>query len=406
MRVLILGLNFHPEPTGVGKFTGEMAGFLAAQGHEVHAISAPPYYPHWKVAKGYRTWTFRRETLRGVRVTRCPIWVPGRPTGFKRSLHLLSFALSSFPAVLAEVGWKPQVVVAIAPTILSAPSALLLARLSGAKSWLHIQDFEFDAAMELGLLPGSGLFQRAMRSFERTALGRFDRVSSISEAMLERAGFKGVPAARQELFPNWVDTQEIHPTSPDPAAFGLPADKVIALYSGNLGEKQGLSMLIEVARELQNAPDVHLVICGEGAQREEIEALAAGHTNLTFLPLQDRESFNALLNCAGMHLLPELPGASDLVMPSKLAAMMASARPTVASATAGSEIDKLLSGAGLVIPPGDSLAMADAIRRLAGDKDLREQLGANARIYAERHFSSEAILPSFARKLEDLADQA
>ena len=100
MRLLIYGLNHAPEPTGIGKFTGEMAAWLAARGHEVRVVTAPPYYPAWQIGAGYSGWLWRRETIEGARVYRCPLYVPAKPRGLTRILHLASFALSSFPVAL------------------------------------------------------------------------------------------------------------------------------------------------------------------------------------------------------------------------------------------------------------------------------------------------------------------
>ena len=84
MKLLVYGINFAPELTGIGKYTGEMAQWLAAAGHEVRVITAPPYYPAWKVGAGYSGRWWRREAWQGVDVWRCPLWVPQRPGGAKR----------------------------------------------------------------------------------------------------------------------------------------------------------------------------------------------------------------------------------------------------------------------------------------------------------------------------------
>ena len=97
MRFVVYAINYRPELTGIGKFSGEMAEWLVAKGHEVRVVTAPPYYPQWRVLGHYRSWHYRRESLNGVKVWRCPLWVPSRPSGLKRILHLASFALSSFP---------------------------------------------------------------------------------------------------------------------------------------------------------------------------------------------------------------------------------------------------------------------------------------------------------------------
>ena len=166
MRILIYGLNFAPELTGIGKYTGEMATFLAEKGHAVRVITTPPYYPQWQVLPGYLWWKYRRESWQGVTVYRCPLWLPGRGkkagriSGIQRILHLSSFTLSSLPVALAQIFWRPERVIVLAPSLFNAPAAALVARLAKAKSWLHIQDFELDAASRLNMVPNSGLFFR------------------------------------------------------------------------------------------------------------------------------------------------------------------------------------------------------------------------------------------------------
>ena len=394
------GLNFHPEPTGVGKYTGEMAEFLSETGHDVHVITAPPYYPQWRLVSGYQAWRYRREEWAGIQVTRCPLWVPGTPTGLKRIIHLASFALSSLPAGLVQVRWKPDLVMTIAPAILSAPNALLIARLAGARSWLHIQDYEFEAATRLGILPRNANLQKWMETFERSILMRFNRVSSISPTMIDRAALKGVPKDRLEHVPNWVDVERIYPVESNPEAFGLPTDKVIALYSGNLGQKQGLSSLIEVACLMEDIHEVYFVICGEGSMRDEIEKLAGQASNVQFLPLQHERKLNSLLNAADIHLLPELPSASDLVMPSKLGPMMASGRPVIVTAPEESELAEAASIGGVVVPPGDPSALRAAIIHLANNPAERKRLGDMGRAFVVDHLEKNKVLSEFGQVLD------
>src|SRR5215813_5997647 len=180
MRLLIYGLNHAPEPTGIGKYTGEMVAWLAARGHELRVIAAPPYYPDWRIAADHSAWLWRRERRDGALVLRSPLYVPRQPRGITRLVHLASFAATSLPVALVEaVAWRPNLVFTVAPALASAPGALLAARLCGARAWLHIQDFEVDAAFSLGLVGGGGRLRRAAFAAERALLGRFDRVSTI-----------------------------------------------------------------------------------------------------------------------------------------------------------------------------------------------------------------------------------
>jgi len=415
MKILIYGLNYSPELTGIGKYSGEMTEWLAARGHEVRVVTAQPYYPEWRVADGYSAWRYRLEVAsdatpspqpaptrgEGVEVYRCPLWVPARPSGAKRLLHLASFALTSFPVMLRQVFWKPDVVMVVEPALMCAPAAVLVARLCGAKSWLHIQDFEVDAAFALGLLKSNTAWRLAT-FLERHLLRWFDRVSTISTSMLNRLLAKGVPESRQVLFPNWADTASIFPletSSTFREQLGVRADHSVVLYSGNMGAKQGLNLLLHSASLLQERTNIKFILCGDGGERAALEARYGHLENVTWLPLQPLEKLNELLNAADIHALPQRADAADLVMPSKLTGMMASGRPAVAAAAMGTEIFNVVSGRGIVVPPGDVKAFADAISILVADASLRRQLGAASRDYAVANFGKEAILSRFEQDL-------
>lgn len=406
MRLLIYGINFLPELTGTGKYTGEMAAWLSARGHEVTVVTAPPYYPQWRVLPGYSGRRYRRETIQGMRVYRCPVWVPRRLSGFKRLLHLASFALSSFPLLLWQaIRRRPDVVFVVEPTSFCIPGAWLAARFSGAAAWLHVQDFELDAAFALGLLRGRQL-RRWSLAMERFWMRRCERVSTISERMLERLDAKAVPQERRVFFPNWVDTcaiqpmQEVSPLRPE---LGIDDATIVALYAGNLGAKQGLEILVQAAQRLIDRKELLFVICGEGGERQTLQTQAQGLGNIRFLPLQPVERLNALLNLADIHLLPQREDAEDLVMPSKLTGMLASGRPVIATADPDTQVGKVVSGCGILVRPGDAVGFAAAIRQLADSPSQRQALGAQARRYAEKHLDKERILVSLETQLVALA---
>lgn len=177
MRILIYGLNTSPELTGIGKYTGEMAAWLAGRGHQVRVLSAPPYYPSWRIGEGWRN-RYRSDQLSpNLTVLRAPLYVPSQTSGIKRMLHLFSFALASTPLLLSQIAWEPEVVFTVEPTFFCAPGALLTAAAAQALSWLHIQDLEVDAAFELGLLPAGGLLHRAAVALERRITRGFTEVS-------------------------------------------------------------------------------------------------------------------------------------------------------------------------------------------------------------------------------------
>ena len=394
MKIVLLSMNFAPELTGIGKYSGEMAGALAERGYEVTVVCAPPYYPQWALQPGYSNRRYQREQPGvGLTVIRCPVWLPKRLGGLNRLLHLASFALSSFPVMLRLVLWRPDVVFVVAPALFSAPAGWITARLSGAKVWLHVQDLEMDAAFELGMLKGKFLLG-AMKAAERSLMRGFDVVSTISKRMLRQLASKGVPMDRTELLPNWVDLQVVHPTDRSQALrddLGISADQFVCLFSGTINRKQGLGVLIEAARMLAGDPRIVLVICGYGELRPALETAASDLPNVRFMDLRPASELNALLNMADIHLLPQLRGAADLVMPSKLTGMLASGRPIIAAAIPGTEIASVLEGRGIVTEPECAQGFADAILELVTDTPRRVACGTAARAYAERALDSGVL---------------
>lgn len=406
VRILIYGLNYSPELTGIGKYTGEMASWLAGRGHEVRVVTAPPYYPAWSVREDYRGSLYQIECEPGEPIVyRTPLYVPAKPTGLKRIVHLFSFMFGSLPVMLRQCFWNPDIVFTVEPTFFGAPLALLVARAAGAASWLHVQDYEIDAAFDLGLLPAHGPVHSIALGLEQLFTRAFTRVSSISHKMVERACSKGVPKERVVLFPNWVDIESVHPQDPAlPNSFrqelGLEG-KIILVYSGNMGAKQGLELLAPLAASFEENPKVHFIFCGDGAFRPTLESLVGDRPNVSLLPLQPLERLNDLLNAADIHLLPQRAGAADLVMPSKLTGMLSSGRPVIATADPGTQVARVVGGGapeeacGLVVPAEDPDALYRSVERLVGDSALRTRLGKNARRYAVQHLGREQVLEQF-----------
>ena len=396
MKLLLYGLNYAPEPVGIGKYSGELAEWLAGRGHEVRVITAPPYFPQWRAVAN----RYRREQRRGVAIWRCPLWVPRRPSGLSRLVHLASFALSSLPVLLAQRKWRPDVVLTVAPAFFCAPGALLLGKLCGeaTTTWLHIQDFELDAAFELGMLKGRWI-RRLAENWERSTLQGFGKISTISEAMRQRAIAKGVQSQRARLLPNWVDLKAIQPqgliqraSNPYQSELSIDNGAIVLLYSGSMNNKQGLDILTKVIHILIGDHDLVWLLAGEGPTKAKLKKSVEGLKNVKVLPLQPATSINEWLNIADIHLLPQKEDAADLVMPSKLLGILASGRPLVASSPADSELGKLTEEAGIRVEPGDAEGFATAIRRLARDRELRTSFGSRGRQLVEERYCRETLL--------------
>lgn len=399
MRILIVGINYAPELTGVGKYTAELAIWLAQRGHEVRVVTAPPSYPNWSIEPGYSALKYSKSIEEGVIVWRCPLWVPKNPSGLKRIIHLFSFALSSAPIILAQIAWRSQVVINLEPPLFCAPISWLTAKLSSAKAWLHIQDFELDAAFELGLLKG-GWLRKVALMLERSIMSSFDRASTISLKMRELLISKGIDESKTYLLPNWVDLKHFDQKTSQVdfrKQLGISSEAIVALYSGNMGAKQGLEVLAEVAK--QCGQSITFVFCGAGVAKRELIERCAHLQHVHFLDLQPVSALPDLLHFADIHLLPQRQEVADLVMPSKLTGMLASGRPIIVSADPDSQLAKVVDRCGLIVAPGDSASFAKALQTLASDFQLRMRLGAAGRAYAEQFLAQEKILTDFEKEL-------
>lgn len=406
LRLLIVGLNYAPEQVGIGPYTTGLAEYFAAAGHAVEVIAGEAYYPQWARMDGQPP-VGQRTVENGVRIRRVAHYIPANPTGFKRILHLASFALSALvPAIRTARKAKPDIVFTVAPSLLSVPSAWLAARLSGAKLWTHVQDFEVEAAFATGLMGQGGLAARLARWVENSFLGLADTVSTISPQMIAKLHEKGIAATQTFELRNWANAG-FAPDATEAARYreewGLGTRKV-ALYSGNIANKQGIEIVIEAARLLKDRDDLAFVICGQGPNRKRLEALSADLDNVQLHDLQPAERMGGLLALPAIHLLPQIPGAADLVLPSKLTNMLISGRPVVATADPGTGLAEEVVGCGLVTRPGDAAAFAAAIARLADSPEEAAELGTAAALRARERWQQAMILARLEERFARLAE--
>ncbi|WP_337082194.1 colanic acid biosynthesis fucosyltransferase WcaI [Escherichia coli] len=401
MKILVYGINYSPELTGIGKYTGEMVEWMVQQGHEVRVITAPPYYPEWQVGAKYSSWRYRRENGDAT-VWRCPLYVPKQPSTLKRLIHLGSFALSSFFPLMAQRRWKPDRIIGVVPTLFCTPGMRLLAKLSCARTLLHIQDYEVDAMLGLGMAGNgrAGKVAKLASAFERSGLHNVDNVSTISRSMMNKACEKGVAPEKVIFFPNWSEVSRFREV-PETLVMalrqrlGLPDERKIILYSGNIGEKQGLESVITAAEQLREQPWLFAIV-GQGGGKARLEKMVSerGLDNVKFLPLQSYEDLPALLAIGDCHLVIQKRGAADAVLPSKLTNILAVGGNAVITAEPQTELGQLCldnPGIAVCVTPESVPSLVDGIKQ-ALKMPKRNTV---ARAWAERSLDKEHVLNQF-----------
>lgn len=411
MRVILWGINYAPEPTGIGPYTTGLAEYLAAHGMDVTAVTGFAYYPGWSKASADRGRAFREERIAGVSVQRCWLYVPRTLTTVRRMLHEISFVVSSFLRVLS-LG-RPDLFVVVSPPLGLGLAARLASRIKGTRYLLHVQDLQPDSAAGLGMMrPGAML--RFLYACERFAYRGAAGVAGISAGMTAAFVAKGVPADKILLLPNWSRAASGPDASAEAgAAFRLrhqvPARALLAVYSGNLGRKQGLGVLLDAAASLAEEPRVGrpvvILIAGDGAGREALRQRLAEQpsSRIRLLPLQDSANYAAMMRAADVALVTQMPGTGQVCFPSKLLSCLAAGLPVITVADASSDLARAVEegGFGCNVPAEDGAGLAHLLHRAAIEPELltRWKLGTR---WVER-FSPEAMLSRFESAVRALA---
>ncbi|MGP4110642.1 glycosyltransferase family 4 protein [Streptomyces sp. 4N509B] len=395
----MVSTNFAPEQAGIGPYATQIAEHLAAtRDAEVHVLAGLPHYPAWRLSPAYRGVWQTVDTHRGVFVHRRRHSVPPRQTAVRRALYEASILAGGLLAP-PRIG-RPDAVLAQVPSLAGGVLAARLARRYGVPFLPIVQDLMGAAAEQSGIR-GGGRAAGAAAAVERRVLGAATLVGVIHDSFRERVRALGVPEERIRLVPNW--SHITGPTTPPVhvrARLGWPEGRTVLLHAGNMGLKQGLEVLVETARR---APDLHVVLMGDGSQRQRLAALAEGLANVEFLSPVSREDFPDVLAAADALVVTQRATVLDMSVPSKLTSYFAAGRPVVASVaeTGGTAEEIRRARAGWVVRPEDPDALAAAAREIAEDPAAADAIGARGADYARDHLSRAAGLDRVTALLEE-----
>ncbi len=411
-RVLLIGGNFSPELTGIGKYNGEMIDLLASLGYQCTVVTSFPYYPHWKVQEPYTKssrW-YKSETKippgadsAPIKIFRCPHYIPETPSGLKRVISDFTFCISVFFKVFQFFFTKKyDFVIVVAPPFQLGLLGVMYSKMKGGKFLYHIQDLQVDAARDFNLIRSKFVINLLLK-IEAYILRRADVVSSISQGMIKKIEMKH--PREVVFFPNWVDTSMFFPLPGKERLkeeFDFEKTDRIILYSGAIGEKQGLEAILESAKALENHSNLKFVICGSGPYKEKLKEQTEKQNlkNVIFLPLQPFEKLNLFLNMADIHLVLQKANATDLVMPSKLTAILAVGGVAIITANEGSSLYNVVDAhqMGILIEPENPDTLIDAIDRVF--KNNNQTIHQNARLYAQQYLSIDQIFRKFSMHLQ------
>ncbi|HEX8377706.1 MAG TPA: WcaI family glycosyltransferase [Pedobacter sp.] len=409
-RILLIGGNYSPEQTGIGKYNGEMMEWLSGKGFDCTVITTYPYYPFWKIQEPYvkNSGWFKKEQKRlhesdnTLTIYRCPHYVPSTPSGFKRILSDLTFFISAFIQIIPLLFHKKyDFIISVVPPFQLGLLGLFYKLFRGGKVIYHIQDLQIDAAHSLGMIKSRSLV-KLMYGVERFILKNSDYVSSISDGMI-----KNIKAKHDReilMFPNWANTNDFYPNENKEKLkkeFGLASDKKVVLYSGAIGEKQGLDMLLYCAKDLKDNTEIQFVICGSGPYKQRLIELVKELqlSNVVFMPLQPKEKFNNFLNMADVHLVLQKADATDLVMPSKVTNILSVGGLALITTPKNNSLHSVISqhNMGILIEPENQELLTAGIQSAIINDQYN--IKNNARKFAEENLKMDNILTRYFTQL-------
>ena len=393
MRIVVWGINYAPEKIGIAPCNVALCEFLAGKKHEVTMLTSFAYYPGWKKRKEDSSKIFKTEVINGVRVARCWHYVPTNLSTAKRILHELSFVAFSFLRALCLP--RPDLWIVVSPPLLTALAARAISRFKGGRYLLHLQDLQPDAAIHLGMIRSAVLIQ-LLRVAESVGYRGARRISVITSGMAELLAKRGVPGNKLILFPNGTYSSVETGKGAFRREKGIEQQGFLAIYSGNLGVKQGLQHVIESVRYVRDQ-SFGLVICGEGAEKAKLLELAGGMANIHFSALRETDDYQKMLTDADLMIVSLASNSGNSFFPSKLFSACAAGKPIVAICDPDSELGCLVdqTGCGVVVPFGDSKNLAATFDDLAQNRTRLKSMGCAARQLSE-DYRWESLLEKFA----------
>ena len=405
MKITVWGINYDPEPTGIGPFNTDLCVWLAGRGHAVMMLSTFPYYPWWKKRAEDKGKVHERSVVNGVTLHRCWHYVPEKPSTVKRLIHELSFvATSTWRALWTE---KPDVYVVVSPSLFLGIGAFVASRLKRRPFVFHVQDLQPDAALGLGMIK-PGLSVKMLYALEKWSYARAALVSGISGGMIDAYRRKGVREEKIYLFPNWIPDAPPEVSAGAGGAsfrreYGIGAETPLIAYSGNVGMKQGLEVVVEAAR----GGVAHWAICGEGAAKPALEAAIAAdpQSGARLYPLQPDDRYKALLREADVSLITQQKGTGQFFFPSKLLSILQYGRPVLAVADEASELARATreGGFGIVVEPGDAAGLRTAAQEIIGaSAERKAEWAARGRGWVDQ-FRRSRVLGEFEARLAKVA---
>lgn len=404
--VTLVTQYFPPESGAAQVRLGAVVADMAARGHRVDVVTSIPNYPLGRIFPGWSRRPLQVERNGPVSIRRVWVWA-AIGSGPGRIFNYVSFGVMSVLGILSAP--RSDWVVVEYPTLFGAFPAVVIGRLRRQRVALIVADLWVDSMVEIGTI-SDGAAARALRRIERWMFRRADVVTVVTDGVRDAVVKKGVDVDRLAWLPNGADTEMFSPGAEDPsvrAELGLAADEQLVLYAGTHGYVHGLEVVLDAAEHLADT-QVRFVLVGAGSEKAMLqsEATRRGLANVTFHDPVQPAQVARMLRSATVSLATARRGdVYRSIRSAKMLPAMSSEIPVVYSGD--DEGSRLVAGAGagLATEPGDGRQLADAVRRLIGDPQLRREMGAAGRRWIVDNASWHKLVGDWLTELDDVTSR-
>lgn len=403
LRIAVLCPHFAPDTAPTGEVMTRIVTELVALGHEVHVVTALPWYRRHALEPGWEGKWVRRETTEWGSITR----VNPFPGSDKRNLVRRAAGFVGFSALAGLTslrGGRVDAVIAMSPPLTMGFTGWGTHVIRRGPLIFNIQDVFPDAAVETGAITNKWIIAMA-KWLERISYHRAAAVTVLSNDLRDNVAGKVRPSKENDIrvIPNFVDTDVIRPQDRMTALrteLGIGSETVV-LYAGNVGFSQSLEMVVDAAKAL---PSLTFLINGDGAARASLQELAKGLANVRFSGYQPNDRLPEVLATGDIHLVPLKAGLGRVSVPSKTYSILAAGRPALAAIDHGTEVPRILveSGGGVCVPPDDPVAFQRALQLLAADAGRRQEMAVAGRRWVEQAASPRAVALAYADLIVEL----
>lgn len=399
MKLLILTQYYPPEIGAPQNRLHELAVRLKKEGVEVEVLTAMPNYPKMEIFEAYKNGKIREEKIEGIQVYRSKIYVSKSKGIFSRLLNYFSFVWTSY--------WRGRklgnydFLMVESPPLFLGYSAMRLSKKLKAKMIFNVSDLWPESAEKMGVVNNKRMLKMAYK-LESKCYQKAHLVTGQTMGIVDNI-HQRFPSVKTFWLPNGVDVEFYQPERVLAGDFriraGLKSTDSVFFYGGILGHAQGLSMVLEAAKKIEQDDHIKIVLQGAGPELNNLQKLHAelNLKNVIFMPPVEKIQMPSILSEIDVALVPlRKLDIFEGAIPSKIFEALAMKKPLLLGVDGEARLHFIEKAqAGFFFEPENVNDLAEKMVEMAANPQELLEMGERARAYVSAHFNRDNIAEKF-----------